>query len=55
MNETEFTEPDEKEKVASKHHFFNWQCVSLVRANGTTFDLIVRDSSELMTLINVVQ
>ena len=55
MQETLFTEPEQGFKLSEKQRFFNWQCVSLVRENGTTLDLLIYDSSDLMVLINVVQ
>ena len=48
-------EPEQGLILSEKQRFFNWQCVSLVRANGTTLDLLVYDASDLMVLINVVQ
>ena len=35
--------------------FFDWQCISLMRWNGTSLDLIVRDNDEMLALINIVQ
>lgn len=34
--------------------FHAWECVSLLRRNGTTFDLVVKDMGQLMALIHFV-
>ena len=34
--------------------FHAWECVSLLRKNGTTFDLVVKDMGQLMALIHFV-
>ena len=34
--------------------FYAWECVSLVRPCGTTFDLVVKDSEHLLALIHLV-
>ena len=34
--------------------FYAWQCLSLIRENGTTFDLVIRDTHKLFALIHVV-
>ena len=50
--ETQFTEPDAKSEKDVE--FYPWQCVSFVRWNGTSLDLIVRNNVDMMTLINIV-
>lgn len=55
FEETLYTEPNKKAGTRRHIEFFDWQCVSFVRWNGTSFDLIVRDNSDLMALINIVQ
>ena len=34
--------------------FHSWQCISLVRKNGTTFDLVIRNTHNLLALIHVI-
>ena len=34
--------------------FQAWECVSLLRKNGATFDLVVKDMAQLMALIHFV-
>ena len=55
MQETVFTEQNEKELNKEEFSVFNWQCVSFIRKNGTSLDLILKDKSDIMVLINVVQ
>ena len=56
LRHTLITEPDKGAKgLSAEAKVFNWQFVSLVRANATTLDLIVRRECDLMALINVVQ
>ena len=52
--ETKYTKPNEDDHVPEKQHFYNWQCVSLIRTNGTPLDLLIRDPHDIMVLINVV-
>ena len=35
--------------------FYSWECVSLLRENGTTLDLVIQNSQNLMALIHVVR
>ena len=37
-----------------KDIFYSWQCVSLLRKDGTTFDVVVKDMHELMCLLHVM-
>ena len=32
--------------------FYSWECISLIRSNGTTLDLVIPDQSHLMALIH---
>ena len=34
--------------------FYSWQCFSLIRKDGTTFDIVVKDMHELMCLLHVM-
>ena len=34
--------------------FYSWECVSLVRKEFTTLDLVIKDMNELLCLIHVV-
>ena len=34
--------------------FYSWECVSLQRKNGTTFDIVIPSAKHLMALIHVV-
>ena len=45
MNET---------KAEDVELFYAWECVSLIRKQFTTFDIVVRDMTELLCLIHVV-
>jgi len=54
FQDTLFTEPKMSAQKQEEYRFYNWQCVSLVRRNMTTLDLIVRDNTDLMTLLNVL-
>lgn len=40
--------------MARSMDFFDWECVSLVRRDYTTFDLVVKDKAQLDCLIKVV-
>lgn len=55
LQDTEFSDLDPEDLISQRSAFYNWQCVSLIRANGTSLDLIIRNDSELMCLINAVQ
>ena len=55
MQTTVFTEPKENEQLDEKHIPHKWQCVSLMRVNGTTLDLIIREKLEMLTFLNVMQ
>ena len=35
--------------------FYAWECVSLVMANSTTVDLVIKDNFSLMCLLHVLQ
>ena len=54
MQETIFSEPDEEEKFDTMLNVFPWQCVSFMRTNGTSLDLIIKDQTDIMVLLNVV-
>ena len=54
FQETFYTAPNEHIKLPDSE-FFDWQCISFVRWNGTSLDLIVRNNDEMMALINIVQ
>lgn len=48
--------PDEKERDENEAwDYVNYQCVSLIRKNGTTLDLVIRNEQSLMVFINAVQ
>ena len=34
--------------------FYPWECLSLVRINFTTLDLVIKDSTDLLSLIHFV-
>lgn len=48
-----FTEP--KNKNEEDLYLYNWQCVSLMRRDTTTLDLIIKDNADMMVFLNVVQ
>lgn len=35
--------------------FYAWQCLSIVRKNGTTLDLTIKDQVDLMCLLHVLR
>ena len=55
LQETVFTEPKEDDLEQKEKDVFNWQCISFIRKTGTSLDLTVKDQSDMMVLINVVQ
>lgn len=40
--------------LVSKHQFYPWECLSLVRSNYTTFDIVVKDYNDLFCLLHFV-
>ena len=34
--------------------FYAWECVSFIRKDGTTFDIVVKDMHEILCLIHIV-
>ncbi len=55
MQDTVFTEPKQNEQVSDRLIPHKWQCVSLMRSNGTTLDLIIKDKFDMMVFLNVMQ
>ena len=55
MQNTILTGEDRKEEGETPSSIFNYHCVSLIRTDGTSLDLIVKDQSDIMVLINIVQ
>ena len=56
MQDTVYTEQNQDECNKEEYDdVFNWQLVSFIRKNGTSLDLLVKDQSDIMVLINVVQ
>ena len=38
---------DEENKM-----FHSWECISLFRKNGTTFDIVIKDRTKMMVLLH---
>ena len=54
-------EEDETEEQKVKVHnedesgmFYSWECISFVKKNGTTLDLVIPSAPDLLSLIHVV-
>ena len=43
-----------KTKQTDVELFYSWECVSFIRKDGSTFDIVVKDMHELLCLIHVV-
>ena len=51
---TEGQEVDNKDTKDKEGLFYSWECVSLVKANNTTLDLVIECGPSLLALIHVV-
>ena len=45
---------EKKQKVEEDDLFYSWQCVSLLRQDRTTFDIVVKDMHHLMCFLHVM-
>ena len=45
---------DWKHDLTDLEPYQSWECISLLRKNKTTFDLVIKDQHELMAFIHVV-
>ena len=41
--------------TASDEFFYAWECMSLVMANRTTVDFVIKDNFQMMCLLHVLQ
>ena len=60
-NMADFDSEDEEEKNEISEDifdetglFYSWECVSFIKNNGSTLDLVIPSASDLMTLIHIV-
>ena len=42
-------------ELSPGNSIFNYQCVSLIKSDGKSLNLIVKDQSDIMVLINMIQ
>ena len=54
LNDYKDTEFKEEQEVDDSHIFYSWECVSFLRENGTTLDIVVQNSQHMMALIHIV-